>query len=79
MEQAAGIGQRIKRAREARGESQQGLAAKLGMSRPHIWRIERGDHLPTVTTLAAVSDALDVDLCWLVAGDAARRRWVPEE
>lgn len=42
--------------------SQSALARKLGMSQPAVARMELGEHLPTLTTLARVARALDIEI-----------------
>jgi ribosome-binding protein aMBF1 (putative translation factor) len=41
--------------------TQTALARMLGMRQPHIARLESGEHEPTVSTLARLSAALDLD------------------
>jgi len=40
--------------------SQEQLAARLGMKRPAVTRLERGDHTPSIRTLVVISQALGV-------------------
>ena len=39
-----------------------GPAARCDIARPNVVRLERGRHLPTLSTLRRVSSALEVDL-----------------
>jgi transcriptional regulator with XRE-family HTH domain len=48
--------------RTRHGLSQSALARRLGMSQPAVARMELGEHLPTLTTLARVARALDVEI-----------------
>lgn len=52
-----GFGRQIREARNARGWSQDELAARAGVSRPSVARIERGDDVSTAT-LVKVARAL---------------------
>lgn len=56
------IGARIQAARAARGLSQEDLAEKVGRSRDAISRAERGNNMPSVDTLIAMAEVLDVAL-----------------
>ena len=54
------------RARKARGLSQEGLAAAVGVSRQAVSKWETGDAMPDLSKLVALADALEVsldDLC----------------
>ena len=48
--------------RAAHGLSQSALARMLGMRQPNVARLESGDHEPSLSTLARLSEALDLDL-----------------
>lgn len=62
-ELAAIIGENVRAARVAAGLTQGELAEKCGIAVPHISRLEKGTHLPSVSTLKRVSDALRVPIC----------------
>lgn len=62
-ELAALIGRNVRAARTAAGLTQLELAGKCGMAMPHVSRLEKGTHLPSVNTLKKVSDALKVPIC----------------
>ncbi len=53
--------------RERQGLRQEDLAAKARIKRPDIARLERGKHLPSVTTLQKVAQTLNIDLTDLMA------------
>lgn len=53
-------GQALTRARGS--ETQESLAAKAGVSVFTISRLESGRHEPTLTTLAKLAGALDIDI-----------------
>ena len=54
------LANRIKRIREQRGLSQEALAAKAGLSRGYLARLETGRHDPTVGTVEKLAKALRV-------------------
>jgi transcriptional regulator with XRE-family HTH domain len=60
------IGARIQAARAARGLSQEDLAEKIGRSRDAISRAERGSNMPSVDTLIAMAEVLDVALADII-------------
>lgn len=53
----AGVAERVREARRARGWSQSELATKAGVSRPTVARIEGGQHV-LMGTLEKVTEAL---------------------
>lgn len=61
-----GVAGQIRKARQRRRLSQQGLAAASGLSRNTISLLERGLTSPTVVTLQRIADALQVDLTTLL-------------
>ena len=61
------IAQRVREAREGQGWTQEELAEKAGIARPNIARLERGLHIPTLTTLEKVARALAIDMNILTA------------
>lgn len=60
------VSEAIRGARESAGWTQGQLAEALGIRVPHISRLEKGTHLPSVATLKKVSDALEVPICSLL-------------
>ncbi len=69
-----GIGARIRSARRLKRFAVNELAHRISRS-PHtlyIW--EQGKALPQVLDAIALAHELEVDLRWLLLGDAARRR-----
>lgn len=54
------IGARIKATREAKGMTQEDLAASLDLSRNHISVIERGVKPPKLDTFVAIANELEV-------------------
>lgn len=60
------VGLNVKRAREAKGWSQEELAWRSGLHRTYISGVERGVRNPTVSVLEKIGVALDVALGRLV-------------
>ena len=60
------------RLRRKKGMTQEVLAEASQSERETISRIERGRIVPTLPTLAALADALDVSLAELLGGSSAR-------
>jgi ribosome-binding protein aMBF1 (putative translation factor) len=60
------VARRIRRLRERRGWSQQGLAERAGLSRTYLARLETARQDPTLSTLAKLAKALKVPLAELV-------------
>ena len=58
-------GERIKQARKARGLSQRGLAALIGVSAMAISKWERGTLFPGSQRLIALAEALGVKPGWI--------------
>lgn len=56
------VGMRVRLTRVVRGDSQEQLGRRAGVSRVTVGSIERGDHPAAVTTYRRLSNALDVDL-----------------
>ena len=54
------LAKRIKALREQRGLTQEALAAKAGVSRGYLARLEIGRHDPTVGTVEKLAKALRV-------------------
>lgn len=66
--QAAAIGARVHALRSGRGLSMRDLARQAGVSQPFVSKLERGQQLPSVTTLYALADALATTPGELLAG-----------
>lgn len=60
------ISQNIKALRVAAGLSQEELAAKVGVSRSSVARIEAGQAMPSIPTAVHLADALNTTLEALV-------------
>jgi transcriptional regulator with XRE-family HTH domain len=59
------LGERIQKVRKQRGMTQEQLAAKTGLSRGFLARLETGRHDPAATTLATIAKALRVPIASL--------------
>jgi len=57
---------RLKTLREARGLTQEELAAKVGVSRAYLARLEMGRHDPPLSRLRKLARALRVKIAQLV-------------
>jgi len=62
------IGKRIVKARNARGMSQEKLAADSGIDRSHMGFIEQGRRKPTLSTLFKIAKSLGMSLEQLFKG-----------
>jgi transcriptional regulator with XRE-family HTH domain len=66
---AAQLGARISALRVEAGLTQETLAWDAGFAKPYLSQIEAGKRLPTLGTLKALAERLDVELADLVALD----------
>ena len=73
------LGARLKQLRHARRLTQEQLAERAGLSYKFLGELERGRGNPTLTTLAAISEALGVKLVDLLTLDADRPRLTPRQ
>ena len=56
------VAERVRKYRVESGWRQEDLADRTGIARPNIARLERGRHLPTLSTLRRIAEALGVSL-----------------
>ena len=63
------VGERIKKARKAKGLTQEELAKSLGVSFAMIGQYERGERNPKYETLQRIADALNVNIGVLLYGE----------
>lgn len=63
------VGERIRKARKAKGLTQEELAKSLGVSFAMIGQYERGERNPKLDTLQRIADALDVNVGLLLYGE----------
>jgi DNA-binding XRE family transcriptional regulator len=71
---AMSLAENLRRLRVARYLSQADLAAKAGVSKPTIARIEGGDYVPYPRTVRALAAALEIDPSELVSAEEVARR-----
>lgn len=62
------IGLRIRKQRKEKGFSQEQLAEQAGVSLSFIGHIECGTRIASVETLARLSEALEMDMHYIVFG-----------
>lgn len=62
------FGEHLKRTRHARGLTQEQLAHLTDMHAANVGRMERGGANPSLSTMARLAHALEVDLADLVRG-----------
>lgn len=62
LELRKALGQNVRRLRIALGLTQEELAAKVGISRVHLNRIENGVQTPSLEISFGLADALGVEL-----------------
>jgi transcriptional regulator with XRE-family HTH domain len=72
---ASGVGARVREIRQARGLTLDALAAKCGIAKPNLSRLENDKVTPKVETLGAVAAALDVHPALLVAVKKPEYAW----
>lgn len=60
------IGKRIREARKAKGFSQEGFAAEVGMGRTYMGRVERGEQNISIQNLIQIALTLKVEVSDLV-------------
>lgn len=68
------IGGNVRAARVHAGLSLKGMSELTGISIPHISRLEKGTHLPTLKTLKRVADALKMPICSFLEPPPAKPR-----
>jgi len=73
------LGARLRQLRHARRLTQEQLAERAGLSYKFVGEVERGLGNPTLTTLAALSQALGVGLVDLLALETDRPRLSPRQ
>ena len=56
------LGSQIKKLRKAKGFSQLNLSVKLGITREHLSKIERGVAYPSVKILFDITELLNIEL-----------------
>lgn len=69
------IGQRLRKLRLAKGKSQRRLAADIGISYPHVSKLEAGIHTPSPETLQNVAKVCGADYDELVILTRSLPEW----
>lgn len=73
-EPALAFGAAVRVARLTQGVAQEELAAKAGIERSHMGKIERGEHMPTLALILRIAAGLKLSAAELVS---AAERTVP--
>jgi transcriptional regulator with XRE-family HTH domain len=72
---ASGVGGRIREIREARGLTLDALAAKCGIAKPNLSRLENDKVTPKFETLKTIAAALDTHPALLVSVEKPEHAW----
>jgi transcriptional regulator with XRE-family HTH domain len=72
---ASDVGARIREIREARGLTLDALAAKCGIAKPNLSRLENDKVTPTFDTLSKIAAALDTHPALLVSVEKPEHAW----
>jgi transcriptional regulator with XRE-family HTH domain len=72
---ASGVGGRIREIRKARGLTLDALAAKCGIAKPNLSRLENDKVTPTFETLRTIAAALDTHPALLVSAKKPEHAW----
>jgi len=70
---SAAVGRRLREIREAKGMSQDKLAASSGLHRTYIGRVERGEANITIKSFYRICAALDILTTEILAEEFVRR------
>lgn len=68
-EQSVGQGERIKAVRLINGLTQEDMAASLGLSKNHYWKVEQSRYVLGEKARARLISAYHVDPAWLATGE----------
>jgi transcriptional regulator with XRE-family HTH domain len=71
----SGVGGRIREIRQARGLTLDALAAKCGIAKPNLSRLENDKVTPTFDTLRTIAAALDTHPALLVSAEKPEHAW----
>ncbi|MBG5516119.1 helix-turn-helix transcriptional regulator [Pseudomonas aeruginosa] len=67
VEPALAFGVAVRVARLTQGVAQEELAAKAGIERSHMGKIERGEHMPTLALILRIAAGLKLSAAELVS------------
>lgn len=76
---ARALALRVVAYRATHGLSQSALARKLGVSQPAVARMETGEHLPSLPTLALIADALEIEVLIDITPAGRSSAWLSPE
>lgn len=62
------LGRNLRKAREARGWSQEEMAFKCGVHRTYVGAVERGEYNVTILTLRKLTKSVGITLCDAIRG-----------
>lgn len=65
--QAVTLGRTVRRIRTQKKITQKELGQLMGWTRQNVWRLEEGQHIPTLQTLVRVCEALEIRLSVLLS------------
>jgi transcriptional regulator with XRE-family HTH domain len=68
---AAAFGAAVRSARTSRGIAQEALAHLSKIERSHIGKVERGEHVPTISAVLKIAKALNISGAELMAAAEA--------
>ncbi len=68
---AAAFGSVIRTARTSQGIAQEALALRSGIERSHMGKIERGEHMPTLSAVFKLARGLGVSAAVLIQDTAS--------
>lgn len=69
---AQAFGATVREARTTLGIAQEALALRAGVERSHMGKIERGEHMPTLSLILRIAAALERSAGDLMTGTEAR-------
>ena len=77
-EPALAFGAAVRAARTAQGIAQESLAFRAGIERSHMGKIERGEHMPTLSLILKIAAALECSSADLMSAteSALSKNWV---
>ena len=71
------VGTAVLKYRYDHGLSQTALGRLVGMTQPQIWRIEEGEHNPSMQTITRLCDALGLEISLTIRPKSEQRREIP--
>ena len=71
------VGMAVLKYRYDHGLSQTALGRLVGMTQPQIWRIEEGEHNPSMQTITRLCDALGLEISLTIRPKSEQRQEIP--